>query len=125
MTQYKIIGIFITAIVMTISMNSNAASHRELSSAEKQINASAATTPVEPVHNSADIPLIPATHSSKSHDGKSQPPRAEELAHIHHFHKERVKKIKRHHEKFWFLSQVLLVICHLLILLMAYTHVFH
>ena len=50
---------------------------------------------------------------------------AEELAHIHHFHKERVKKIRRHHEKFWIVAKVLLVVCHVVLLICAFLHVAH
>jgi hypothetical protein len=48
--------------------------------------------------------------------------KTEELAHIHHFHKERVKKLKRHHEKFWMLSKIILVLCHLGLLVCAFLH---
>lgn len=79
----------------------------------------------EPV--SKTVPFLPATKSmppmhteEKAHSAK-----VEELPHIHHFHKERLKKIKRHHQKCWTLSKVLLVLCHIAILLMAYSHVTH
>lgn len=51
--------------------------------------------------------------------------KSEELAHIHHFHKERVKKLKRHHKKFWMLTKIILIICHLLVLACAYSHLTH
>lgn len=53
---------------------------------------------------------------------KSHTMKTEELAHIHHFHKERVKKLKRHHKKFWILSKTLLILCHLLLLVCAFQH---
>ena len=61
----------------------------------------------------------------KEKEEKTTPPKIEELAHIHHFHKERVKKMKRHHKKFWLLSKLLLAICHLLILALAFIHLTH
>jgi hypothetical protein len=48
----------------------------------------------------------------------------DETPHIHHFHKNRVKKLKRH-SHYWFLSKVLLVISHLLLLFLAYQHAVH
>lgn len=60
---------------------------------------------------------------SKGGHGKTQA--AEELPHIHKFHKERVRKIGRHHPKCWFLSKVLLFVCHLLVLYLAYEHLSH
>jgi anti-sigma28 factor (negative regulator of flagellin synthesis) len=59
---------------------------------------------------------------SKAPHGKAHAPHSEELPHIHRFHKERVKKIKKHHGKCWFLSQVLLFICHAAILYISYLH---
>ena len=51
--------------------------------------------------------------------------KSEELAHIHHFHKERVKKIKRHHIKFWVMSKILIILCNLVLLVCAYMHLTH
>lgn len=62
---------------------------------------------------------------SKAPHGKAHAPHSEELPHIHKFHKERVKKIRKHHGKYWFLSQVLLFICHASILYISYLHAAH
>ena len=62
----------------------------------------------------------PEEHAKKPHVLKM-----EELAHIHHFHKERVKKLKRHHKKYWLLSKLLLILCHLTLLVCAYLHLTH
>jgi len=56
---------------------------------------------------------------------KSHLSKTEELAHIHHFHKERVKRLKRHHKKYWILTKLLLILCHLLLLACAYIHLTH
>jgi len=61
----------------------------------------------------------------KAPHGKSHAPHSEELPHIHKFHKERVKKITKHHGKCWFLSQALLLICHVAVLYISYLHVVH
>lgn len=63
--------------------------------------------------------------NSKVPHGKSQAPHSEELPHIHKFHKERVKKIKKHHGKCWFMSQMLLFICHATVLYISYLHMLH
>lgn len=52
-------------------------------------------------------------------------PTMDELAHIHHFHRERLKKIKRHHKKCWTLSQLLLLLCHAAVLIISYLHITH
>jgi hypothetical protein len=62
---------------------------------------------------------------AKAPHGKTQVPHAEELPHIHKFHKERVKKLKKHHGKCWFLSQALLFLCHAAILYISYLHLTH
>jgi hypothetical protein len=69
----------------------------------------------------------PATHDvpSKAPHGKVHAPHSEELPHIHKFHKDRVKKMKKHHGKFWLLSKLLLALCHLSILVISYLHVAH
>lgn len=62
---------------------------------------------------------VPHAHPEE----KGHSPKLHELPHIHYFHRERVKKVKRHHKKVWSLSVLLLAICHISILIMAYTHV--
>jgi len=65
------------------------------------------------------------SHDTQAPHGKTATPHLDELPHIHKFHKERVKKIKKHQGKFWLLSKLILVLCHLSILLIAYLHVTH
>jgi hypothetical protein len=69
-------------------------------------------------------PVSQEGHSKAPH-GKAHTPHSEELPHIHKFHKERVKKIKKHHSKLWFLSQGLLFLCHAAVLYISYLHVIH
>ncbi len=69
-------------------------------------------------------PVFPESNSKVPH-GKTATPQMEELPHIHKFHKERVKKIRKHHGKYWLLSQVLIVLCHLSILVIGYLHATH
>ncbi len=69
---------------------------------------------------------VSAAHQNESHHGKSaNVPHMEELPHIHRYHRERVKKLKAHHTRFWFLSQALVVICQLTLLWIAYLHLTH
>jgi hypothetical protein len=70
------------------------------------------------------LPYFPARESKESHS-KASTPQMDEVAHIHKFHKERVKKMKKHHSKYWFLSKLILVLCHLSILVIAYLHITH
>ena len=51
--------------------------------------------------------------------------KTEELAKIHRFHKERVKNHKKHGHKFWIMSKLLLIICHITILLCAFLDLVH
>ncbi len=69
-------------------------------------------------------PVFPEPYPKVPH-GKAHIPHIEELPHIHKFHKERMKKIKKHHGKYWLLSQVLLALCHLSILVIGYLHATH
>lgn len=77
--------------------------------------------------NAAAGKHLPSGHdaSSKVPHGKVHAPHSEELPHIHKFHKERVKKLKKHHSKYWLLSKLVLVLCHLSILVIAYLHATH
>ena len=75
-------------------------------------------------HSDSGKKMLPESHSKAPH-GKAQAPHMEELPHIHRFHKERVKKITKHHSKYWFLSQVILALCHLSILVIGYLHATH
>ena len=72
---------------------------------------------------------LPVPQGTKSHlpaeKGHSHTPTMDETAHIHRFHKERVKKIKKHHSKFWLLSKLILIVCHISILVIAYLHATH
>lgn len=70
------------------------------------------------------LPPIPsAGHKVPQH--KSSVPQMEELPHIHKFHKERVKKVKKHHSKLWVISQLILILCHISMLVIAFLHATH
>jgi hypothetical protein len=130
MTQKNSFSIILTMIALMISTHGSAViqvkvtSHHELSVADN-FNVSAMTTPVEPENHDLPIPVLPAAHAPKGQGHKSEAKHLEELAHIHHFHKERVKKLKRHHKKVWAMSKFIIILCHLLLLIVAYMHVAH
>lgn len=70
-----------------------------------------------------------APQSAKSHlpveKAHSHIPSWDELAHIHHFHRNRLKKIKRHFKKSVFFAKLLLFVCHAAVLFISYLHVTH
>lgn len=71
------------------------------------------------------VPMFPAGSHETPHGKAAHVPHMEELPHIHRYHKERVKKITQHHTKFWFLGQLVVVVCQLTLLFIAYLHVIH
>ena len=75
-------------------------------------------TPVIPVG-------LPVSLGGKPQSHKLHAPLMEELAHIHRFHKERVKKLRKHHRKCWLSAKLLLILCHLALLICGYLHATH
>lgn len=73
--------------------------------------------PESPEHSGAAGKAVPGHHSS------SNVPKWDELAHIHHFHRHRMKKMKKHYRKCVISSKLLLLLCHAAILLVSYLHV--
>ena len=125
MTRFFLISSFFLAMVLTTSFKTSASnskssvakthSNKKVKSKENSTSFPISkTTPKIPVTKT--VPVEPA--EEKAHSTKT-----EELPHIHHFHKERVKKVKRHHKKIWTISMLILVLCHISILIMAYLHV--
>ncbi|MEO7923838.1 MAG: hypothetical protein ABIR30_09180 [Chitinophagaceae bacterium] len=126
MTRYFILSIIFLAAATFSCKTSLAAADKAIKTSVSDnidIAAAAPGTPSEPVKN---VPALPAAQGippvQKAH---GHVPTMDELAHIHRFHKGRVKKIKRHHGKFWALSKLLLVICHIVLLVIAFMHVTH
>ena len=73
------------------------------------------------------VDLVPhhGTDGLKPLKHKMYVPKMEELAKIHLFHKGRLERIKKHHKKCWLSAKVLLVLCHLALLIVAYLHLTH
>lgn len=122
MTQRILSGIIFMVVFSLATTTALAGGHTAKATTEtisKEIKQAA--TSEQPEHGKT---MLPDAHSKAPH-GKAATPQMEELPHIHKFHKERVKKIKKHHSKYWFLSQVILALCHLSILVIGYLHATH
>ena len=127
MTRYSSFSILFLAIFLMSSQASLAGTHTHTNTAAATVSDSRemntpAANPLTPVEST---PALPPVTQSQHPVEKGHTPALNELAHIHHFHKERVKKIKRHHGKFWLLSQLLLIVCHVALLVIAYLHITH
>ncbi len=71
------------------------------------------------------IPVIPVDPGLVPPSHKMHVPVMEELAKIHRFHRERLKRIRKHEAKCWLSAKLLLIICHLVLLICAYLHATH
>jgi hypothetical protein len=73
-----------------------------------------------------ELPAPSSKHSQPiAPHKKATGPSMEELPHIHRFHKERVKKIRRYYNKFWALAKFIVVLCHIGLLILGYLHATH
>ncbi|MGQ0737591.1 MAG: hypothetical protein ACT4OJ_00890 [Bacteroidota bacterium] len=125
MTHRNSFSLALTAAYIFFSLAAGANDHRNNSN-ENNPAGKGAQTEKQADHPSSGkhVPVSEEGHAKVPH-GKGHTPHSEELPHIHKFHKERVKKIKKHHGKCWFLSQALLLICHAAVLYISYLHVVH
>lgn len=125
MTRYSSFSILFLAIALMVSSDVMAATKSELIAAANHLQLAATTeTSSETPAPDASKHKLPATRPEE-HEKKTHIQKTEETAHIHHFHKERVKKIKRHHKKFWVISKIILILCHLVLLYCAFLHLTH
>src|SRR5687767_3907401 len=122
MTHKKYFSIAFTIVYMLFSIAANAATNTGKDHSEPGTK-NHAEKPMD--HGQGKHSPVSHDEHSKAPHGKTHAPHSEELPHIHKFHKERVKKIKKHHGKFWLLTQVLLFICHAAILYICYLHAAH
>ena len=125
MTKYFICSILFLALMIGVSSTGSAANPTITEASVSDINRdgnklpanTAAETPVK------SMPLGASPHVPVE-KGSGHTPSMDETPHIHHFHKHRVKKLKRH-RKYWLLSQLLIIACHAALLLIAYLHAVH
>jgi hypothetical protein len=123
MTRYPLFSILFL-VAVSVVINTTSREDRKAFMASAYSIKSADFSHSEPIGHDLPLSHIPAAKPTEPVK-ESHGTKLEEVAHIHHFHKERVKKLKRHHEKFWILSKILLILCHLLLLVVAYLHVTH
>jgi hypothetical protein len=125
MTRFIIISSFFLAMISFTSFTASAVNKKSSPVTVSETKEAGTGNNSEPVSASNTIPNIPVTKTvSPVHpEEKGHNPKLDELPHIHRFHKERVKKVKRHHKKVWTISLLVLVLCHISILIMAYMHI--
>jgi flagellar basal body-associated protein FliL len=125
MTQ-KTLSSLIFTIAFSLSsfavLAKNHSTKIETEQTSKEVKTNTAT---EHADHAKNTPASTTDSHSKVPHGKSSVPHFEELPHIHKYHKERVKKIKKHHSKLWILSQVLVVLCNISILIIGFLHATH
>ncbi len=96
---------------------------------EKAVNNGNTEQTSKVADHDAPVKTSQSQSSAKSHmpveKSHSSVPSWDELAHIHHFHQNRLKKIKRHFKKSVFLSKLLLFICHAAVLYISFLHLTH
>lgn len=124
MTQKTLSSLIFILMISLISSKSFSINHSVKALVSVQTSDGLATHPADENIPSNKTPFFPAPEQKVPH-GKAVSPNTDELPHIHKFHKERVKKIKKHHSKFWIVSKLLLVLCHLSILVLAFVHATH
>ena len=74
--------------------------------------------------SSDEVPLSHAGQPVQGHPkAKASVPAWDELAHIHHFHRHRLKKLKKHYRPSVWLSKWLLLVTHAAVLFISYLHV--
>jgi hypothetical protein len=125
MTRYFIISISFLALCFLIPETAKTAGHNGLAATENVHGVSEENKTSADTDSEKNIPLFPASKGELPHGAKATAPHMEELPHIHRFHKERVKKIKQHHTRFWMLSKALVILCHISILVIGYLHAIH
>jgi hypothetical protein len=123
------ISIITASILIMIFNNANALSIKNLSVTSKTFSAGSTSENASanhlhthnnaiPVKQGCTIPVQEENHHTKA-------PSFDETPHIHHFHKERVKKATRHHNKIWNISQLILILCQVSLLVIGYLHIIH
>lgn len=125
MAQKTLSGLILIVIFSLISVKAVSSSNQLQVSLDVNVTDGITKDPVKGNLDPHKSPYYPGSASKKQGHSKSHSSHMDELAHIHKFHKERVKKIKKHHDKYWLLSKILLILCHVSILIMAFLHATH
>lgn len=126
MTKYFICSILFLALFTGMSTTSSAGVGTHSSAIVNDQNNGQQNAPVK---SGAEVPVKEVPMNAGPHapveKGHGHAPAIDETPHIHHYHRNRVKKMKRHHSKAWFLGQLLVVTSNLVLFLMAYLHAAH
>lgn len=125
MTQKTLSSLIFTIVFSVATTTAVANGNQVKTSTEQSSKEVKNTTSTEHSDDAKKVPVSTSDSHSKAPHGKSSVPHFEELPHIHKYHKERVKKVKKHHSKLWFLGQVLVVLCNISILIIGFLHATH
>ena len=123
MTQRIIICILLLVTVSPV-FNRASGGRQRVSAITEMHSVSQNQQTEQQVNIPVSMPVIPAPKPEPPHGKTARIPHFEEIPHIHRYHKERVKKIRRH-TPFWLLSQVLVAVCNLSLLVIAFLHLTH
>src|SRR5262245_45330749 len=121
MTRYFFISILLL-VLFTNTSNHVYAMSNKTSTVNTKSSKDEKEQKALPVQAAAPKNSTRASAPEEAPEHKSHGLKLDEVPHIHHFHKERVKKAKRHHKKYWALSKIVLLLCHIALLMMAYMH---
>ena len=117
-----------TLFLVSLVVLSSTTSHPAASNAEegkKQLHIPAMVPDAQPAR-STEVPGMRIPEDGiKTNSHKIHLMKIDELGRIHRFHKERVRKIKKHHGKIWVVINILLICCHIALLVHAFMHVTH
>lgn len=111
-------------LVISAGSVSGAASNPEIQASSGRSVRSAGTAERSQRSAAEDAPLKAQGGHTQGHpQAKASVPTWDELAHIHHFHRHRLKKLKKHYRKSVWLSKWLLLVTHAAVLFISYLHV--
>lgn len=125
MTKYFILAASLVLLFVGLfSISTSAKTTKKNSTHYGVENSAAPATSKEPQSKTTPAsPIAKAPMPVEKHQAHT--PHIDETPHIHHYHKGRVRKLKKHHSKIWFFSMFLLVVCQISLLIIAYLHVIH
>lgn len=122
MTRQTFLNILLAAFLMVSFTSFNnpafAANNNHQEVVSSDVPEQQKEMPENPVGKPGASGLKPPVH-------KMHLPVMEELPKVHRFHKERVKKLKKHQFKCWVSAKLLLVVCHIALLVCAFMHATH
>lgn len=127
MTQKFFFSVLFLVAGLIVSKSSYAGQNKTTAATINVVGDATTHTPIDAREHS---PALPAPSSTRQQhgphqEGKLPAPKMEELPHIHHFHKERVRKVKRHHRKLWMIVKLIVILCHIGLLICGYLHATH